>query len=330
MVDPADDRALRAWFGAFDASHRHRWPGEPGWSFTEIQAQAVDRPGLIRTVLLAAVEDGSVVGVSCVELPEADNRHLVEVTVEVPPDHRRRGIGTALLVAHENLALEEGRTVLVGRQGQAVGVDPTPGRALAERHGYQVVLEDVRRDLAVPVPEEQLAALEGTAYQHATDYEVVTFADRWPDAYVEDRALFGQRMSTDVPLGEVDRTEERWDADRVRRTEALIRSMGRFLLVAAAVERASGRVVAFSEIAVPRDEPEKAYQWDTLVLREHRGHRLGLLMKVANLRQLATASPATSSVTTWNARQNDPMIAVNEALGCTVAGHQVEWQKRFA
>jgi hypothetical protein len=31
-------------------------------------------------------------------------------------------------------------------------------------------------------------------------------------------------------------------------------------------------------------------------------------------------------VVTWNARQKDPMIAVNEALGCAVAGHQVEWR----
>ncbi|HVX21755.1 MAG TPA: hypothetical protein VHB02_10440 [Acidimicrobiales bacterium] len=42
-------------------------------------------------------------------------------------------------------------------------------------------------------------------------------------------------------------------------------------------------------------------------------------MKVAN--QLADAWPATS-VATWNARQNDPMIAVNDALGRVVAGTQ--------
>ena len=41
-------------------------------------------------------------------------------------------------------------------------------------------------------------------------------------------------------------------------------------------------------------------------------------MKLANLRQLAEASPGTQVVVTWNARANRPMIDVNEALGCRV------------
>jgi len=328
-VDPTDDRALDGWFGAFDATHRHQWPGEPGWSVGEIRAQAHQPAGLVRTVLLAAVDGDDVVGAARAEIPDADNGHLMEITVAVPPEHRRRGVGTRLLVAVENLALEEGRTVLVGQQGQRVGVDRSAGERFATGHGYSMVLEDVRRDLSVPVADDRLAALEAGAGPYAIGYDVVTFADRWPDDLLDDRAVLGQRMSVDAPWGAMDRGEERWGPARVRQTEALVAGMGRSLLVAAAVHRDRGRAVAFTEIAVPRGRPAVAYQWDTLVLAEHRGRRLGMLMKVANLRQLAATFPSTTTVATWNARQNDPMIAVNDALGCVVAGHQWEWQKRL-
>ena len=105
--------------------------------------------------------------------------------------------------------------------------------------------------------------------------------------------------------------------------------MGRRLSVAAALERSSGRAVAFSELTVPRTAPELAYQWDTLVLPAHRGHRLGLLVKLANLARLAELSPATTEVVTWNARDNEPMIAVNESLGARVTALGRTWQKRL-
>ena len=328
-VDPADDPAMAGWFAAFDACHRHLWPRDPAWTLDEIRAQAVDRNRWVRTVLLAAVDGGSVTGVAKVEIPESDNRHLLEVVLAVPPDHRWRGAGTALVVAVENLALEEGRTVVAVEEALPVGADAGPVERFATGHGYSVVLEEVRRDLAVPLPDGRLAAVEQAALPLADGYDVVTFADRWPDHLLDDRVVLGRRMSTDPPFGDYDREEERWDRNRVRRTEELVVKMGRRLLVAAAVHRDSGRAVGYTEIAVPNDRPELAHQWDTLVLGDHRGHRLGLLMKVANLRQLAATSPATTSVTTWNARQNDSMIAVNDALGCVVVGHQREWQKRL-
>jgi hypothetical protein len=68
-------------------------------------------------------------------------------------------------------------------------------------------------------------------------------------------------------------------------------------------------------------------QQDTLVLREHRGHRLGMLLKVANLRQLALQFPEQSAVTTFNAEENRFMLDVNEALGFTPMGYEGAWRR---
>jgi hypothetical protein len=103
--------------------------------------------------------------------------------------------------------------------------------------------------------------------------------------------------------------------------------MGRDLLVAAVRHRESGELVAYSELTVSRDQPQTAYQWDTLVVRRHRGHRLGGLLKVTTMRLLADGGYATTKITTFNSTLNTPMIAVNEALGARIAGAMVAWRK---
>jgi hypothetical protein len=159
---------------------------------------------------------------------------------------------------------------------------------------------------------------------------VRTWVSSCPDDLLEDRALLSRRMSTDAPHGDLPLEEKDWDAARVRRAEALLRAQGRERLGAGAVHRASGRMVAFTELAYSLGQPERALQWDTLVLREHRGARLGLLLKLANLRVLTERSPGTRLVSTWNAVDNAPMVAVNEALGARANGQVVEWVRQVS
>jgi len=98
-------------------------------------------------------------------------------------------------------------------------------------------------------------------------------------------------------------------------------------LTAAAEHAPTGRLAAYTELGLPPGDSAPATQEDTLVLRSHRGHRLGLLLKAANLRQLREVSPGTTVVTTFNAEDNRPMLDVNEALGFRSIGHEGSWQK---
>jgi len=65
----------------------------------------------------------------------------------------------------------------------------------------------------------------------------------------------------------------------------------------------------------------------TFVLRAHRGHRLGITLKLAALRELQRLSPATKRITTWNAESNTAMVAVNEALGFRRNGQRSAWTR---
>jgi predicted N-acetyltransferase YhbS len=331
VVDPRDDRAFGDWYAVVEAAHRDLWPDDPGRQRVELRAQALARDESTRVELLAAVDHGgTVVGAVRTDRPLLDNRHLVTAELAVHPDHRRRGAGRALLTTVERRAVADGRTVSVVEHDEPSHLEGrSPGHAFALAQGYDVVQRDIRRDLTVPADPARLAALEADCGPRAAGYRLVTWVGRCPDEFVDDRAYLGRRMSTDIPLGGLAHEEEEWDAARVRRKEAVAAASARTVAVAGAVHRATGRLVAITEIQVPGAAPEKAYQRDTIVLAEHRGHRLGTYVKIANLRQLAAVSPATARVTTWNADDNEHMIAVNEALGCTVGGMNLAWQKRL-
>ena len=90
-----------------------------------------------------------------------------------------------------------------------------------------------------------------------------------------------------------------------------------------------GGAHAAPELLVDPDVPAEAWQLETLVLPAHRGSRLGLAVKLANLDALAGAAPAVRRITTGNAAVNDPMIAVNDMKGFSVAGAGHFWQREL-
>jgi len=64
----------------------------------------------------------------------------------------------------------------------------------------------------------------------------------------------------------------------------------------------------------------------TAVRPEHRGHRLGLLVKIAMLDLLTVHEPAVRRIQTDNAASNPHMVAINEQLGFTIAGTSRHWE----
>jgi hypothetical protein len=74
--------------------------------------------------------------------------------------------------------------------------------------------------------------------------------------------------------------------------------------------------------------PGIAAQEDTSVLAPHRGHRLGLRLKLAMLDWLRVERPDVTHVDTWNVPGNAPMIAINDALGCRVVAETITFRKQ--
>jgi GNAT superfamily N-acetyltransferase len=156
---------------------------------------------------------------------------------------------------------------------------------------------------------------------------VHTWVARTPERWIEDRAVLATRMSTDAPTAGLEEPEDAWTADRVRENDDRQERNPRRRLFAAVEHLPSGRLVGFTILSVPVEEHRPVQQYPTLVLREHRGHRLGMLVKLANLHQLERVAPRNPGVLTYNAEENRPMLDVNEAVGFVAIAYEGAWRK---
>lgn len=288
--------------------------------------------------------DGRMAAKSWIRFEQQENLGRALLHVAVLRAYAGRGIGRALLQHAEELAAADGRSVLMSFTEHPADFDadgpdviapltgtgalPAAARGVrfAAAAGYQ--LEQVERfsslDLVAAAP--ALDGLERDARTRAAGYELLTWTDRCPDEHVEQLAVLMSRMSTDAPTGGLSFDEETWDAARVRHVEDTWKQAGNVSLVAAARHRESGALAAYSVLELAPSKPWLAEQDDTLVAANHRGHRLGMLVKIANLRRLADY-PRVERVTTFNAAENDHMLAINVALGFRPAGWDGEWQR---
>jgi GNAT superfamily N-acetyltransferase len=308
---------------------------------TDMAHQQYERTALVVAVLGSDGDASAVVGHAAVVLPQTSNPRLASMHVVVHPDHRGRGIGTALLERAEAIAAAAGRTVLQAEPHFArepgdgePGVEPSTGsgRVPAETIGFQLRrgyrLEQVERRSVLPLPVEpdRLDAFVAEARSNASGYRSHTWWGSVPDEWLDAFALLETRMSTDAPLGGLAFEEDPYDAGRVRDTLDTIRDRGDQPLTTAVEHEASGELAGMTMFVVPDGKPF-AFQWDTIVLHAHRGHRLGMLVKALNLQELARTRPDVRRVHTWNAEENDHMLGINVALGFRPAGGAAVIQK---
>lgn len=289
----------------------------------------------------------SVVGSAYMIMPTRSNQNLCHLELAVHPKHRGRGAGAALLGEVERLAAEHGRTTIIvstDHRGEphagAPGVLEPPtgsgrisaddrGAAFARHHGYALEQAERYSVLHLPVRPAHLTALRADAAAHAgEEYRVAGWTGRAPDEWLDGVARLNTRMSTDAPLGGLEIEEDPWDAERVRRAEDDVAAASHGQLTVAAEHIRTGTLAAFTRVEYPLDQPEVVFQEDTLVLREHRGRRLGMLVKAAMLERLAEVRPGARRIHTWNAEENDYMLAINVALGFRPTGVGGLWQKK--
>lgn len=101
----------------------------------------------------------------------------------------------------------------------------------------------------------------------------------------------------------------------------------RQVLVAAVAP--GGTLAGYTNLYVTDGRPERAGIDSTLVLPEHRGHRLGLALKVRLHQETRARHPEVRRIATSNAGVNSWMNAVNEELGYEVVEVCHELQKRL-
>jgi GNAT superfamily N-acetyltransferase len=289
----------------------HPWPGRPGRHF------------------LARV-GGAPAGYLSLTLPDLDNTENAHVEVSVHPEYRRRGVGRVLLDRAVAVAQQAGRKRLISDSVAALpgGVARTDaGTEFARALGAKPALTDVRRRLELStVDEDALGEQLAQAWLHAEGYSLVWWRDVVPGEYIDDIAYLDGRLVKDAPMGDLTVEPEIVDRRRIRAAEAASRARQRRRYNTGVRHNATGRVVAFTTLDLEHCPAYHAWQQITIVDPRHRGHRLGTVVKIENLRYARVHEPTLRVIDTWNAAENAHMIGINEQIGFRAVDSWINWQ----
>ena len=324
--DPKTDiEQLRACFDMTQAGWPVDHPDEGPWAVGPFAGKwGPGFDGAPRQAWLAIDSSGQRAGGYLLRLPDRENFAMADCTLIVAPGSRRRGIGTALIAHCSRQARAAGRSRLVGHVR-----DESPGAAFAAaagaRGGIQQIIRTLTIDGGMPA---RLAKLRKDAEARAAGYQLVSWLGPTPDEFVDQVARVHTAM-VDAPRDAgVDPTT--WDGDRVRHVDKTLVEHGLTGYSVAARHERTGALAALTQMCTQPDARDWAFQQITAVRAEYRGHRLGLLLKLAMLELLHEHEPGVRHIQTSNAGENAHMIAINEQLGFTIAGVSRDWELDLA
>lgn len=304
-----------------------------------------------RQVILVAKIDGDIVGAVDIALPLTDDLDLAEFTLDILPEVRRQGVGRKLLQAAEHLARSEGRTLILvdtnhpGASlhefeeaqlvpGTGQGFVPMESREVefARKTGYTLQHIEQFSSCALPLDTKLVADLQAEAEEANNGrYRLHHWTDRCPDEWLEAVAVLENQAGAVVDPALEPHIEQSmvFDGGILREAEEVTIAQGRRTVVTAVEHLATGSLVGLTTISVLAHRPDVVFQDDTLVLQAHRGNKLGLLIKVANMERLTEQFPDARVIYTWNAPENRYLLTVNQQLGFTTAGVTGIWQKEL-
>lgn len=269
---------------------------------------------------------GACLGTTLLFVPSQDNLEKVYADLDVAPQHRRQGIGAALVRDAIAQVRELGRTTLLV-ETLAPGDDDQEEHEyarFARAHGFSPAWRELAQHLALPVADEVLARIVADAAAHSAGYRVETFVGRVPDHLLPGLAELMGLLAADAPSGEVEFEGEVVTPERLRRMYEREAEQGRIRLSCVAIEESTGVVAAQTDLVFDASL-DPVVQEGTYVHRQHRGHRLGSAVKAANLQRLQRDHPGRPLVRTMNADTNEHMVAINAELGFEVVETSTEW-----
>jgi len=326
QINPRNEAALRAWWDVGHAASSDR-PGKP-WPLWEQSRVALPAHNPERGItLLGAIDGRQMVGAGLLTRSLQENVHAANAYAYVTPERTHEGIGTALVAELELIAAGDGRTSLQSEVYLPPG-GSGGAAAFAAGLGYVVANRESLKELALSdftSSRDEVVAGLGSA---AAAYRIITFDTVCPDEHVESFGRLLGQLLAEVPLGELDLEDSEWTPNRIRAAERRRVDTGRHGHTALAIAP-DGQVAGVSDVCVDDTDHTYGQVGITIVDPAHRGHRLGLALKVATHDLALATYPTLVSLDTSNADSHTHMNAVNEALGYRTIETLLELQKRL-
>ena len=318
-LDPTSDVQYAEFYAVYRSAITEEW--DRPYGSLELRVSLLDDSVFQQTVGYLGRDDAGVAVVAgTIEFTFKDNLDLGFVQIYVSPDRRREGHGTAMETHLAGVARGRGRTSLMGEARWDAESTGSAYTAFAEARGYHLDLADGHRVLDLPATLPEAPPRDG--------YTLHDWRGRTPDVWIDQYAEMVSVFMQEAPSGDHPIENEFYDAARVRADDQRLIDQGRVMQVVVAVSPA-GELAGHTQLVFPDADPGDVYQWATLVLPAHRGHGLGMSLKVRAIGAAADLLEGRRYVHTGNALSNEPMIAVNDALGYRLVGYSGEFVRNL-
>lgn len=336
-LDLSSDHELEQYAAVVRASDDVAFGGHEEQSVEELRVDFADTPYWHQERYIAVgelMEGGeSVVGTGSLMFPLQENLETVHLGITTHPAVRGHGVATTLLEQALVPAIHESDRSLISVYGEIPAEgdvdDPVlPANRLGARLGLSRKNVGVCRMLPLPIDDALLDQLEAEGQEKLGQYRIELWGDEIPEEHLEAYGLLLRQIELDEPDEEVEHEPAEYTPERIRVLEKRRRERGVRALIAVAVAP-DGAIAGNTEVQFQKAEGTTiAWQENTLVMPEHRGHRLGLALKVATHRLLSREMPAVQSLVTFNSHVNPWMISINDRLGYRVAFREIAFQGR--
>lgn len=310
-LDFSQDEVLADYHRVLKTSASHGRENPSVWTLDGLRSYFGSLEDPDATKLYGAYLNNALVGVASAELSDEDGQKNLELNIEVLPDYRRQGIGSAIY-RHCEGELLSSPYLVSGEAYPAFGQAKTwPGYLFAQSLGFSLVHEEEHMQLTREVLEESLGSSPASGMPEG--FDLISWQGATPSEFLEEFAQLRTNMEVDVPTGQSAKNPKVWSVQEVRSHDQRVSARGNCQWVSA-VQEPDGTLAGYTLI-YSSDDSTGLEQDDTYILRKYRGLGLGLPLKLHNHRQVLEGVSNFSAVTSWVDAQNLAMCAVNRALG---------------
>jgi mycothiol synthase len=307
----------------YQALQRERTPEDPLTPLEPIERRIrAVVPGQWRAYFGARDERGALVGYGVVHrsLNEPENAHLRWTELAVLPEHRRKGVGRALLRRLVDAVSDQGDDVVFMTQT----IDRIPAgtdfaRAIGAEPGLDMKTNQLDLSNVDRARVDEWAALSPTGYRLARIDQTV------PADMIAPYIQAANGMN-DAPRGDLRMADWKLTEEQIRERESWFQQAGVEWWLLLAIHEATGEGAGFTEVTYDPKVAHVIWQQGTAVIDGHRGHRLGMWMKAVMLKRILDERRGALFIRTGNANTNAQMLSINTQLGFRQAWSACLWQ----
>lgn len=327
---PADDqegiadliRLHNGWYETF-------YGANPGSLPDHWQSQLTGDPYFVHRIWIvrgpAGDESDVPLGLANLTLPLQEDTNQAWVELSVPPEHRGRGVARFLVENALRPAIEKSGRDVVGLFSELED-KTTEENSLTREFGLEPKSAEITQVLDLPLDQDLFQRLWDDAAPYFRNYRIDGWVGDIPEKYIEQWCALANEFSNALPMEDFESELPVATPERTRECEERNRRSGHQYVTSVAFAE-DGSLVANAQAEVSRGAScTLALQANLIVTDTHRGHRLGMAVKLEGLRLLNEHFTDTKAIATWNSRVNQQALGLNRKIGFRQIGREVAYQ----